>query len=219
MQTIQHYVIAGKTGSGKSYYLNRLLQEFYRKNWRIVLIDVEAKQDSFCRFYEEGTLDRPKLIKNGKLPHKFRVAYYVPQIPAWHDDALENLYDECLSETGIVVAHDEIVGIATENQYPYGLVRLYSQGRKRGVIGIICTQRPVCIPRVCMTQAGIIVAFKTTDSEDAQKLAKRLNLALLTPEMWREPHSYFYYDERKMNQAEYRSPLPATGSKGERVDK
>ncbi len=207
---VQHIVIEGKTGSGKSFFGMKLLQRFYNNNWNIVFIDVGHSIHTYAKWYEGGTLERPKLY-NGTLDTRNRVTYYVPTIPAWKDSTLADLYQQCLHTSYTVVYHDEIIGIATDSQYPVGLVQVYSQGRKNNVVGIICTQRPVSIPRICLSQSGIVVAFRTVDTDDIKVIARRINRPDITSSnAWLVPYDFYLYNEEKMDSGEYRSPLSTT---------
>lgn len=197
----QHYLIAGKTGSGKSIFGLMLLHRYFLAGWRIIIIDVENKQELFTDKPERSTITRPYRY-DGSL--KAQVTYYSPDIPGWKDPVLEKLYTQALAQRYVFVYHDEIIGIASANQYPNGLVRLYSQGRKRHVVGAICTQRPVSIPRIVTTQAGILVAFRIPDAEDRHVMALRMH----TPEIeeigaWKEPYDFYLLNELTMDRAKY----------------
>ena len=201
----QHYVLTGKTGSGKSFYGSWLLHRYYMANWHIVYIDIEAKVETFAKPGEVGILRKPHLYKE-QIRRSSRVTYYVPSLPGWSDAKLEQIYEQALQQPYTIIYHDEIIGIATESQFPNGLVRLYSQGRKKHVLGIICTQRSVCIPKICLSQAGIVAAFYMSDEDDKKKIAKRIGL-YETELQWEDQYGYYFYNEQTMDKAEYRPPL------------
>lgn len=206
----QHIIVGGKTGKGKSFFTRILEHRFYMKGWNIVLIDIEDKIKSFASKNEPGTIIRPHRY-DGTLNKKHRVTYYAPSLPGWKDETLEQLYDQCLHSEYLFVSHDEIVGLATASQHPDGLIYIYTRGRKIDVLGGICTQRPVDIPRTCVTQAGIVACFEITDDDDRAVMAKKMHQPLMNDDTaWLDQYGYWLYNDRTMKRAEYRKPLVVT---------
>lgn len=198
--------MVGKTGSGKSYFAEKLLREYFRKGWNVVIIDIENKIDTFTpyRKQEHATLSKP--VKYDPKRGIARATYYVPSLPGYRDETLEQLYQDCLQTSYTVVFHDEIVGIATANQYPLGLLQLYSQGRKKNVAGIVLTQRPVDVPRMIVTQASLVACFRLTDQDDRKIMSKKLGLPALNYDSWKEKYSFFFVND-EMEHGIYHRPV------------
>jgi hypothetical protein len=200
----EHIVLAGKTGSGKSFFAEDLLEQFYKGGWRIIIIDInDYWAKSFAEPHEKTTVKRPYKIEEDLYPDR-QVGLYVPHLPGWEDPILEEIYQKALEWGHTIVYHDEIIGIANERNAPQGLLRIFSQGRKFHTIGIVATQRPVGIPKMLLSQSNHVISFILVDPDDGEVMAKRMGQEIMKEKGngLKKRFQFWHYHEPTMQEAE-----------------
>lgn len=189
----EHIVVVGKTGSGKSYFCTELLSAFEAQGWRIIIIDPNNYfAHQFAEDHEPTSVRKPYKITDRLDPQK-QVGFYVPSRPGWEDPILEKIYETALAWGDTIVYHDEIKGIADEHHCPLGLELIVSQGRKFHTICIVCTQRPMGIPTIIMSQSNHCIAFSVISKKDKQVIAERIAIPQFEERRNGIPKRYMFY--------------------------
>lgn len=163
-----HTLLAGVSGSGKSYTENKLIQKLINENSALILID-------------------PKKVELSEYKNDPHVIRYATEI----DDSIDCLYQaesimydryRSMQNKGlklydgdpVYIIIDEIAPLARGDNKKEVLERLYqlsSLGRAAKVILIICTQRSTadCIPRDIVVNMDV-VCLRQRKPRDSQEL-------------------------------------------------
>lgn len=198
-------IIAGKTGSGKTF----LAEELLKSAKRLVVFDIKNNLQERMNLVPDNKDNWRKFIRGKDIRLQIRA-------PLLSTSEFADYYDKQFRKVfygaDCVVYIDELYGVTQGSQSlsPF-FTALYTRGRepvkdKRGSIiagniGIIAsTQRPAHIPIFCMTESEHFFVFQLQNPDDRSKLA-----AYTTPVI-REPitdeHGFYYYQTRSPN-AEY----------------
>ncbi len=145
---------------------------------------------------------------NKHLQSKARCMRYVPSLPGWDDVVLSNLYRECMIRKGIIIYHDETIGLVSDNQYPDGFLEVWSRGRKHGVAGWCASQRAFGIPKIIISQSEHLVCFKVDDEDDKIRMAKAMvQPAINTPRNGGlKKYEFWYYNNSSEMEAGVKCP-------------
>ena len=176
-------LIAGKTGSGKSFLARYLLKLMQAANYRIVIIDPkidwQARKDANGRRYEEpyakkapGTVDHPVLITDFKFNPKNKVSIIHPV--EWSEH-LGLFLRKILYTRDTIIYFDEGTQLVSANFVPTDFNTIISQGRAKNVGVWYGTQRAHRIPVLVKDQASIIIMFRMTNWRDREALADYMN--------------------------------------------
>lgn len=199
-------LIAGKTGSGKSYLARDLLKDMEEANYRIVIVDPkidwQARVDANGRRYEEpyakkapGTVDHPVLIKDFKFNPDNKVSIIHPV--EWSEH-LGLFLRTILYTRDTIIYFDEGTQLVSANFVPIDFNTVISQGRAKNVGVWYGTQRASRIPVLVKDQASIIIMLRMTNWRDREALADYMN-AEAYPEYFEKPlpERYFLvYDDQ-----------------------
>lgn len=165
---MMHTLLAGVSGSGKSYTEHKLIEKLLKEESALILIDPK----------------RVELIEYRDDPHVVRYATDPDDCIDCLYDAESSMYDRYryMQENGLktysggalYIIIDEIAPLVRGNNKKEVLERLYqlsSLGRAAKVILIICTQRSTadCIPRDIVVNLDI-VCLRQRKPRDSQEL-------------------------------------------------
>ena len=158
IQSSEHVFVCGGTGSGKS-----ALSDVYTAGMPETVIKIDIKNDTFARrrngepiwrglvegedFEVVESLDAVKRSTFNKI-------IYVPpfneQEPEIYDELCRYVYDQCDTRLWI----DELLLFCNgPTSYPYWLRALLVSGRSRNSTVMVCTQRPMGIPAICIANS------------------------------------------------------------------
>lgn len=155
-------LLAGKTGSGKTWLAEHLLNRVDR----LVVIDPKATLGHW-RLDEPSERDW-RDFEDGE-PGRFRILPPIVDDPgAWYEDMFHSLY----SIGNLIVYIDEAYAVTPPGSRPgKWLSALYTRGRELGIGTWAATQRPAWIPGFLMSEADILIVFRLNLPEDRKKLA------------------------------------------------
>lgn len=167
--------IAGKTGSGKTFFARYLLQSATR----LVVLDpkgmLDAKTEPGWRL-TDWTAKGEKALRDGK-PVRLRVPY--PADGDWTP------YVKAVFEARNVVLYiDEMYGVVSPGKSPdvlEWLVACWTRGRQLGIGVYTATQRPVWVPLFAMSEADWFFVFRLTLDEDRKRLASFMGPSAMYP--------------------------------------
>lgn len=179
IQTIkssEHVFICGGTGSGKS-----VLADVYTAGMQETVIKIDIKNDTYARRMNGEPLWRG-LVENedfevvesldGVKNSTFRKIIYVPpyneQEPEVYDALARYVYEE--GNTRLWV--DELM-LFTDGplKYPTFLKAIMVSGRSRNSTVLLCTQRPMGIPAICIANSQHFFVFRMNNDQDRKKMA------------------------------------------------
>lgn len=188
----QRWAVSGKTGTGKTIFEKWWLQHWYVAGWQIVIIDIKRKfAAEFAARPEDATLLRPFVIdETAAIVPGCPVMIYHPSLPGWSDDKLNRLFLAILAQGHIVLALDEVAGVADESHTPLGLTLIWTQGRQSNIPAIACFQKPVRIPVDLLEQAEWFVVFRINNEDYRKKLVQ---ISGGFEELMERPPLYYYW--------------------------
>ena len=172
----EHIFIGGGTGSGKS-----VLADVYTAGMTETVIKIDIKDDTFARRRKGEPLWRG-LVENEDFEvcnsleavkrSEFKKIIYVPpyteQDMEHYDELAKYVYQECDTRLWI----DETM-LFTESalKYPPFLKAILVSGRSRNATVLLCTQRPLGIPAICIANCQHFFIFRMNNDQDRKKLA------------------------------------------------
>lgn len=177
--------IIGKTGSGKSTFLNKLLKEDFRRKRREGIVVLDLRGDhlnlikecdfhylSFFEEYLDLKIDYVKLIKKNKFliiePIKISREGY---------EILSDLIAGAVLEVGnrIFVLEEASLSAPVYQSIRKNLSILATTGRKLGIDFYFTTQRPSLVNTTIISQANVRVSFALDDKNDLNRVKSYFN--------------------------------------------
>jgi DNA helicase HerA-like ATPase len=179
----ERVLLAGKTGSGKTWFAERLLIPVQR----LIVIDPKATLAPWS-LIEPGKRQWSQFDRGGA--GRFRILPPVADdIDAWYEELFEHLY-----EAGdLTVYIDEAYAVAPPGSKPgKWLSALYTRGRERGIGVWAATQRPAWIPLFLISEADWLIIFRLNLEADRRRLASIAGDEVMgrVP----NPHGFFLYN-------------------------
>ncbi len=173
----EHVFICGGTGSGKS-----VLADVYTAGMTETVIKIDIKDDTYSRRLNGEPLWRG-LVENedfevvttldGVKNSNFKKIIFVPsfdqQEPEIYNELARYVYEEGNTRLWI----DELMLFADgtfTTKIPY-LKAILVSGRSRRATVLMCTQRPMGIPAICIANSQHFFVFRMNNDQDRKKLA------------------------------------------------
>lgn len=173
MQTIKrgrHWLIVGKTQSGKSTLIEHLVADYRRKHPDDAVIIINHKNEKSWKALLAPTFKPPR-YKRGMVCNW--------SVIARHNDYVEDfLWD--VWEAGRV-GHKALVVIDEGMALPQNsnaISTLYTQGASLGITMVMLTQRPVRVSISAVTQSSHIVIFNLFGKADLDRLDSYMTVNL-----------------------------------------
>ncbi len=191
----ERWAIFGATGSGKSRAAGWVVYHAPR-NFPWFVID--SKEDILpdLKGYTVANATRRLGSIWRKMP---RITRIMPDVDEGADE-FDDFFRKVLKKEDVGVVVDEAYMVPETPWYK----RVLTTGRTKNVPIIICSQRPVDIPRVCISEASRYMVFTLTDRRDRDKVA---GFAPIDPKIIVEKHHFAYYDAQLGEGGRY-APLP-----------
>ena len=189
----EHVIIAGKTGSGKSY----LAERYLATEKHVVMLD--TKGETLLRIRDK------KKLWNGVPNDEIDVCYslddlnnvtqekviYVPDPREMNEESYNAFFKWIYDRMNTIVWIDELTSVCpSPHKMPLALLDIYARGRSRYTTAWALTQRPVGIPGYCISQSTHVFAFALNKESDRRRLVEDTGMT----EFYERPPQYeFWY--------------------------
>jgi hypothetical protein len=174
--------VCGKTGSGKTYLMERLTRPLPR----LVVLDGKGTLGTW------GLLpwDRESkaMLKNEESA-RVRVTWDIGDNDVWQfwEDILEEIY----AIRNLTVYIDELYAMSdVPGKVQPALRAIYTRGRELGIGAWAATQRPVSVPLVCMSESEHFFCFRLTMDDDRARMAEFMTQQVREP--IKDLHGFYY---------------------------
>ena len=176
IRSSEHIFIAGGTGSGKS-----ALADVYSAGMSETVIKIDIKNDTYARRINNepvwgGLVENEdfEVVETLEAVKKstFKKIIYVPpyneQEPDFYNDLCKYVYEEGNTRLWI----DELM-LFTESAMKIHtfLKAILVSGRARNSTVMMCTQRPLGIPALCIANSQHFFIFRMNNDQDRKKIA------------------------------------------------
>jgi hypothetical protein len=171
----EHVFIAGKTGSGKS-----VLAEVYLAGFDTPVIMLDTKGQVYERrkknkelWYglEEGVEFTVCETFDQLLESETMKNIYVPIPEEQTQESYERFFKYCYDHQDVTIWIDELMSIAESPlKYPFHLKAIYTRGRSRNTSIWACTQRPMDIPVIAISNSTHFFIFRLQQPQDRKKI-------------------------------------------------
>jgi energy-coupling factor transporter ATP-binding protein EcfA2 len=202
LKSNERVLIAGKTGSGKTY-LARYITDPLK---RLVVLDGKGTLSGWgLDTFNPSTM---RELIAGK-PARLRAIPGMNENPA---EYCEQVLQACYLAGNITIYIDELYAIAPPNKKPPdSLWSIYTRGRELGIGVWAATQRPVWIPLFTMSESEHFFLFRLQLEEDRARMSAFMGERVI--ETIKDPHG-FYYSRADSDYPEYVKQLQITSQGG-----
>lgn len=176
-------LIAGKTGSGKTWFARNMLSGVSR----LVVIDPKANLTDWDTREADGKTFR-EFARGADL--RLRLIPPVTDDPeGWYESQFAELYE--IGEHTLYI--DEAYAVVPPGARPGKYLNaLYTRGRERGIGVWASTQRPTWIPLFLISEADWLVVFRLNLLDDRKRIASIAGPNILRPVP--NPHGFWIYN-------------------------
>ena len=180
----EHIFLCGKTGTGKSYGLNYLIQKIIKDDF--IIFDI--KQEDFNKLGCHVVKNYSQFVK-AVFSGKSKILVQDDKIDIDKlDKYLEFLYEKCKNFTVIV---DELHELVTKHKISPYMKKILHVGRSKGKTFVGASQRTADIHNSVMSQTIHKFSFYLGLRTDRQKMA--LELDILDDDFKQLPEYHFFY--------------------------
>ncbi len=171
----------GKTGSGKTYLMERLTRSLPR----LVVLDGKGTLGTWG--LSEWNRESRSLLHNQE-PVRVRVTWDLGQdvFEFW-----ENVLEEIYASGNVTMYCDELYALAEKpGQVQPALRAIYTRGRELNIGAWASTQRPVSVPLVCLSESEHYFMFRLSMDDDRSRMAEFMTQEVREP--IKDLHGFFY---------------------------
>lgn len=171
----EHVFIVGTTGSGKSYFT-----EHYLANYDYV-IKLDSK-DEYSERIADGKSAWVGLVEGVDFEHiehleelpdcTCKKIIYTPDIYEQNEDFYNEFFRFCYERGNTIVWVDELLSVASASSCPFYLKVIATRGRSKGVGLWACSQRPMGVPKIIISNSKHFVVYNLPAFDDRQALFK-----------------------------------------------
>lgn len=184
----QRALFVGKTRSGKTYLAEHMTDDIAR----LIALDPKPSLRNWRDLETVTSLNAPavRALRRGEN-RRIRVPDPGKGMEGWYP------WYDLMWEIGDVTAYfDEINLLVHPKRDPsFKFTRLYQQGAERGIGVWSATQRPVNIPKVCVTEAEWIFMFRLGDKSDRKLIAGYGDDSGKMEQPIRDLHGFWTYNQ------------------------
>lgn len=183
LKSNERVLLAGKTGSGKTYLANFITKPLKR----LVVLDGKGTLGNWnLQPYDRTSVHS---LMRGE-PIRARA---LPPVGSGILEYWDEVILACFQAGNVTIYIDELYAVCPPNQKPSdALWATYTRGRELGIGVWSSTQRPVWVPLFALSEAEHFFMFRLQLGEDRQRMAAFMSTDVLRP--IKEPHGFFYMD-------------------------
>ncbi|MEM3423449.1 MAG: ATP-binding protein [Nitrososphaeria archaeon] len=170
-------LIVGKTGSGKTYFLKRLLSKLIKKDDYLIWISNSTLDIDIKNVIEinHANIDFNKLLNKY---HQIGIVYGLIDKNELTEN-IDRLCSEIWERRGkknIYLVIDEAYEYYSKFQHSKMLEKLIRAGRKHRISIIMSTQQIIDLDLTFLKQSSYLIVFGLSENNDKYKVAKNLDL-------------------------------------------
>ena len=185
----ERWLLSGSAGSGKSY-LGRTLANIFVPYSNVIYFDSKNEGSGKVETLQNLQKKIPQLSKTaGKI---IRVLF--DGMDKGDDELSSDLFTSILRNGNIVLWFDEAYCIPDTPP----LRRIFTQGRTKNISVISCSQRPVGIPRVMISESTRFCIFNMCDKRDRDTVGAFVQGGVTTKGRFRFDY-YDIIDDQRLN--------------------
>jgi hypothetical protein len=171
----------GKTGSGKTYLMERLTRSIKR----LVVLDGKGTLGSWDLL--EWNRETRAMLKNQEEV-RVRVRWDIGQdVFEFWEEVMEEVYNA----GNVTMYCDELYALTDKPGLVQPALRaIYTRGRELGIGAWSCTQRPFSVPLVTLSETEHFFMFRLTMDDDRSRMAEFMTQAVREP--IQDRHGFWY---------------------------
>ena len=164
----EHYFIAGRTGSGKTFLAHALANKA-ANSFNVIVHDTKGTRnfDHYRIFTQLNELmSSAEVRKNG-------IFVYRPEFEELSMEYFELFYEWIYNRKNCIVLIDEAMQICeSPKTYPKYLKGILTRGREYNISAWSCTQRPKTLPLFLLSEASKFFIFELNLLDDRKRIAE-----------------------------------------------
>lgn len=194
----QRSIIIGKTGTGKTYVILRLIRPFYGKHQIQILA---TKEDDKILSLPAPVVTSYQDLNDYPFPEYPMVIYYPNGFELSQPEVLDAWCEWVYMRKNTVAVVDELTKTVKGTYMPPGMLDMYTRGRSQNVTVFAGTQRPRGIPPTVYDEAEHFYKFYLTDIKDRKRVAEFTHPHMKN--QVRDPHGFHYFSPYKGDEVYY----------------
>jgi len=161
----EHAAIIGTIGSGKSFAEKWILGSLYGERQIIV---INSKDDPNFKGLDAVYVKHAMALSRYRDPVRWPLLIYTPVASELNFDTLDAVCQWAYNRQNTILAIDEVTQVTPPANPGLGLLNAITRGRSRHVSVIACTQRPVKVPPIVLSESSLIYLFELRRRQDRE---------------------------------------------------
>lgn len=161
----EHAAIIGTIGSGKSFAEKWILGSLYGER-QILLMN--TKDDPNFKHLDAVYVTHAMALNRYRDPARWPLLIYTPVGSELNFETLDAVCQFAYNRQNTILAIDEVTQVTPPANPGLGLLNAITRGRSRHVSVIACTQRPVKVPPIVLSEASLIYLFELRRRQDRE---------------------------------------------------
>lgn len=173
--TNKHVLVAGMTGTGKSY----LCENYLRTYDYVVKLDTKdetGERRAVGRSPWDGLQEGKDFTVTSHLTEldsiETKKIIYVPDYDEQNEETFNAFFRWIFERGNTILWIDELMSIGTVQSYPRELGRIMQQGRSKNIGVWSCTQRPSGIPSCVPSNSSYFFIFDLALPQDRKRIVE-----------------------------------------------
>ena len=164
----EHYFIAGRTGSGKTFLVHALAKKASEQH-NIIVHDTKGTS----AFNPYPVYTRVKDIMRDRKATGEGIFVYRPEFEELEMEYYELFYEWIYFRKNCIVVIDEAMQVCENpKSYPKYLKGVLTRGREYNISAWVCTQRPKTLPLFLLSEATRFYIFELNLAEDRKRVVE-----------------------------------------------
>lgn len=170
----EHLTVYGKSGSGKTYFVARILKERAQARGSAVVVVATKKADRTLSSWGWPVITTwPPNYGENQVIYWVRAKGLSAEHRIPQRAKVKALMDALwVPGSNVIVYWDELTYIEVDLRLKTELQTFYREGRSNGITNVAVMQRPSGVTRLAHSEAGWTVAFAPKDQDDRKRVAE-----------------------------------------------